>query len=102
MTEARVAALDDLVPGRPKLVDAGGVRVVLARVGEDVYACGDVCTHRGGPLNDGKLSGTRLTCPWHGWMFDVRTGTCAFPARGNPIASYAVRIDGNEVFVEVP
>ena len=102
MTEARVAALDELVAGQPKLVDAGGVRVVLARAAEDVYACGYVCTHRGGPLGEGKLSGTRLTCPWHGWMFDVRTGTCAFPTRGAPIASYAVRVDGNEVFVELP
>jgi len=102
MTEARVAALDDLAPGQPKLVDAGGVRVVLARAGGDVYACGDVCSHRGGPLGEGKLSGTRLTCPWHGWMFDIRTGTCAFPARGAPIASYTVRVDGNEIFVEMP
>ena len=102
MTEARVAALDELEPGRLKLVDTGSVRVVLARTGADVYACGDVCTHRGGPLAEGKLSGTRLTCPWHGWMFDIRTGQCAYPARGAPIASYAVRIDGNEVFVAVP
>ena len=102
MSEARVAALDDVTPGRPKLVEAHGVRVVLSRAGDRVYACGDTCTHRGGPLSEGKLNGTRLTCPWHGWMFDVRTGQCAFPARGTAIASYAVRVDGNDVFVDVP
>ena len=102
MTEARVAALDEIAPGQPVLVDAHGVRLVLARAGDRVYACGDVCTHQGGPLGEGKLSGTRLICPWHGWMFDVRTGQCALPARGSAIASYPVRVDGNDVYVDVP
>ena len=102
MSEARVAALDEVTPGQPKLVEAHGVRVVLSRAGDRVYACGGICTQRGGPLSEGKLSGTRLTCPWHGWMFDVRTGQCAFPARGTAIASYTVRVDGNDVFVDVP
>ena len=56
MSEARVAALDEVTPGRPKLVEAHGVRVVLSRAGDQVYACGDVCTHRGGPLSEGKIS----------------------------------------------
>lgn len=102
MSEARVAALDEIAAGRPTLVEAHGVRVVLTRAGEKIYACGDVCTHRGGPLSEGKLSGTRLTCPWHGWMFDVRTGQCAFPPRGAALPSYAVRVSGNDVFVDVP
>lgn len=101
MSEARVAALDEIAADRPTLVEVHGVRVVLARAGEKIYACGDVCTHRGGPLGEGKLSGTRLTCPWHGWMFDVRTGQCAFPQRGAAVPSYAVRVDGNDVFVDV-
>ena len=102
MSEARVAALDEIPAGQPTLVDVHGVRVVLARAGDRVYACGDVCSHRGGPLSLGKLSGTRLACPWHGWMYDVRTGQCTFPTRGDAVPSYAVRIEGNDVFVDVP
>lgn len=102
MSEARVASLDEIPADRPTLVEVHGVRIVLARTGAQVYACGDVCTHRGGPLSEGKLSGTRLACPWHGWMFDVRTGQCAFPPRGAAVPSYAVRVEGNDVFVDVP
>ena len=102
MSEVRVAALDEVVAGQPKLVQAGRVRVVLARVGDQVYAMDDTCAHQGGPLSEGKQSGARLACPWHGWMYDVRTGQCSFPGRGVSVPAYAVRIDGNDVFVDVP
>jgi nitrite reductase/ring-hydroxylating ferredoxin subunit len=98
----RVASLDEVPAGQPKLVELDGVRVVLARVGDAVYACGDVCTHRGGPLGEGKLTGTRLACPWHGWMFDVRTGQCVLPSRGSSVPSYPVRLEAGEVLVELP
>lgn len=98
----RVASLDEVPAGEPKLVDLDGTRVVLARVGEAVYACGDVCSHRGGPLSQGKLTGSRLACPWHGWMYDVRTGRCLFPGRGASVPIYPVRIDGDAIFVELP
>jgi nitrite reductase (NADH) small subunit len=88
--------------GRPRLVEVRGVRVVLARVGDAVYACGDACAHRGGPLSEGKLSGARLACPWHGWLYDVKTGQCSFPGRGASVPSYKVRLDGNDIFVDVP
>jgi nitrite reductase/ring-hydroxylating ferredoxin subunit len=97
----RVARLDDLEAGRLTRVEAGGARVVLARVEDAVYACDDVCAHQGGPLSEGKLSGVRLACPWHGWMYDVRTGECVLPARGKRVASYPVRIEAGEVWVEI-
>ena len=102
MTAIRVAALADVTAGQPKLVEAECTRVVLVRVGDRVHALGEVCAHKGGPLSDGKLSGTRLACPWHGWMYDVRTGQCLFPGRGASVPSYRVRVDGDAVFVEVP
>ena len=98
----RVASLDEVPAGQPKLVELDGTRIVLARVGDVVYACGDVCTHRGGPLSEGKLTGTRLACPWHGWIYDVRTGQCAFPGRGASVPSYPVRVDSGEIWVELP
>jgi nitrite reductase/ring-hydroxylating ferredoxin subunit len=97
----RVARLEELAAGEPRLVEVNGVRVVLARVGDSVYACGEVCVHQGGPLSEGTLSGARLACPWHGWQFDLRTGTCLMPTRGGAVPSYPVRIEAGEVWVEV-
>ena len=102
MSRCRVARLEDLPVGQPTLVEAGGTRVVLARVKDDVFACSDECAHQGGPLGEGRLSGTRLACPWHGWMYDVKSGECVMPARGGPVASYPVTIEAGEVWVEVP
>lgn len=102
MAERRVASLTDVPVGRPVAVELEGARVVLARVGDTVYACGDVCAHRGGHLSEGRLSGPRLACPLHGWIYDVRTGRCLFPARGDSVPSYPVRVEGDGIFVEVP
>ena len=100
--EYRAATLQEVPTGGCKLAEVNGTRVVLARVGERVYACADTCSHRGGPLNEGKLAGVSLTCPWHGWLYDVRTGQCLLPTRGAAIATYGVRIEGGDIWVEVP
>ena len=102
MSEARVARLDELPAGQPTLVEIDGLKLALVHAGDAVYALGATCAHQGGPLSEGKLYGTRLACPWHGWSFDVKTGACLFPARGGPVPSYSVRIEGGDVFVEVP
>jgi 3-phenylpropionate/trans-cinnamate dioxygenase ferredoxin subunit len=96
------AALSGVPAGGCKLVEVNGTRVVLARVGERVYACADTCSHQGGPLSQGKLAGTKLTCPWHGWLYDVRTGQCLMPRRGAAVETYAVRVEGDNVWVDVP
>jgi nitrite reductase/ring-hydroxylating ferredoxin subunit len=96
--ETRLLALEELEPGRPRLVETAGVRVVVTRVGDAVYACGDVCAHKGGPLSEGRLSGTRLACPWHGWSYDVRTGECVFPGRGAKVPVFAVSVRNGEVW----
>ena len=100
MSELRLA-LADLTPGVPRLIETDGKRVVVIRIGDRVHALSDVCAHKGGPLSDGKLTGTRLACPWHGWMYDVRTGQCVFPGRGAAVPAYTVRVDNDDVCVEV-
>jgi nitrite reductase/ring-hydroxylating ferredoxin subunit len=102
VTERRVASLAEVKPGEPKLVEVDGTRIVLTRLGDQVYAVGDTCAHKGGPLHEGKQSGARLACPWHGWMYDVRTGQCTFPGRGATVPAYQVRIDTDEVWVDIP
>ena len=102
MSPQPVAVLSEIPSGGCKLVEVNGTRVVLARVGAGVYACADACSHRGGPLSEGKLAGARLTCPWHGWMYDVRSGQCLLPARGSAVATYPVRVEAGDIWVEVP
>ena len=95
-----VGRLDELAPGGLTLVELDGARVVLARVGDAVYALSDVCAHQGGPLSGGRLSGTRLTCPWHGWMYDVKTGACLLPGRGTAVRAYRVSVENGEIRLE--
>jgi apoptosis-inducing factor 3 len=102
VSEVAAAPLDTIPADRPLRVALGGTAVALARVGDAVYAFGDTCAHRGAPLSEGRLSGTRLACPWHGWMYDVRTGQCTFPGRGAGVPSYPVRVDNGQVWVELP
>jgi nitrite reductase (NADH) small subunit len=99
--KVRVARLDDLTAGQLTCVNVNGSSIVLARVGDTVYACGDTCAHQGGPLSEGRLTGTRLACPWHAWMYDVRTGECVLPGRGARVPHYPVHVDGGDVFVDV-
>jgi nitrite reductase/ring-hydroxylating ferredoxin subunit len=98
----RVARLDELEDGQLKVVEADGTRVVLTRVRDEVFACSDECTHQGGPLSEGRLMSGRLACPWHGWMFDLRSGDCVMPSRGAGIPTYPVTIENGDVWVEVP
>jgi nitrite reductase/ring-hydroxylating ferredoxin subunit len=100
MTEIRAARLDELPAGQLKRIEIEGRLIVLACVGDSVYACGDTCAHQGGPLSEGRLSGTRLACPWHGWMYDVRTGQCLMPARGASVPSYRVRVDDDAIWLD--
>jgi nitrite reductase/ring-hydroxylating ferredoxin subunit len=102
VSRCRVGRLDDLTAGQPKLVEADGTRVVLARVQDEVLACSDECSHQGGPLSEGRITGARLACPWHGWMFDLRSGECLMPSRGGPVTTYPVSIEGGEIWVELP
>jgi nitrite reductase/ring-hydroxylating ferredoxin subunit len=96
-----VARVEDIPSDHPILVEVDGVKLALVRVGEAVYAIDDTCTHQGGPLSGGKVYGTKLACPWHGWSYDVRTGTCLFPPRGGAVSCYPVRVEAGDVFVEV-
>lgn len=95
-----VAKASDLGPGRGKVVSAGGREVALFNVGGRFHAIENTCPHRGGPLGEGDLEGAVVTCPWHGWQFDVATG--ASPV--NPAAkvrTFPVEVVGDEVRVEI-
>ena len=97
----KVARVSDVAPGQGKLIEANGKKIALFNVDGSFYAIDDTCTHKGGPLSDGFLDGTTVTCPWHGAKFDVTTGNNLSPPAPTGVPSYKVRLSGDEVEVEV-
>jgi len=96
-----VALVSDLEPGQGKTVERRGIAVALFNVGGTFRAIGNACRHRGGPLAEGELKGITVTCPWHGWQFDVTSGATLRDA-SLAVPTYRVEIRGDEVFVEFP
>ena len=74
MALEKAAKLSEIPAGSIKEVQVGGQAMALANVGGTFYAINNTCLHRGGPLGEGQLDGKVVTCPWHGWQFDVTTG----------------------------
>ena len=98
----KVADAKALAPGRAIKVEAGGQKIALFNAGGTFYAIGDTCTHRGGPLSEGTLSGTRITCPWHGAKFEVTSGKVVGPPAQLDVPSYKVVVEGDDIKVEIP
>jgi nitrite reductase (NADH) small subunit len=95
-----VAKLSDLRPGECKAIEVEGKELALFNVEGTIYALDNTCLHQGGPLGEGDLSNGIVTCPWHGWEYDVCTGkVCGDDSMG--VATYRVQVEGNEVKVEV-
>jgi nitrite reductase/ring-hydroxylating ferredoxin subunit len=111
--ETRLPLADAPEQGAVLMLDLGGHRVGLYRVGGTLHALADRCPHRGAPLCAGRIAtpvaagagGLELgrpqsivRCPWHKWEFDIATGRSLVDARLR-VRRYAVRIDGGEVVV---
>jgi nitrite reductase/ring-hydroxylating ferredoxin subunit len=95
-----VARVEDVPPGSVRTVRAGEEEIALAHVDGGFYATQAACAHLKGPLGEGRLQGPVLTCPWHGWQYDVRTGENEFD-RAIQLRTYEVRVEDGEVRVAV-
>ena len=96
-----VATLKEVPVGGIKFVEVQGMPIALCRVGEEVFAVGNVCTHDEGPLSGGMLDGYAIECPRHGARFDVRSGKVLCLPAAVPIPTYEVKVEGEEVKVRV-
>ncbi len=96
-----VAKRSEIPPGTTKRVEVDGVGVLLCNVDGELYAVEDLCTHDGGPLDEGELEGVRIMCPRHGALFDVTTGAALTLPAVTPLPTYEVRIVGDEVDVSL-
>lgn len=95
----KVAELSDVPPGTGKVVIGPFDKpIALFNVGGEICAINHVCPHRGGTLGEGRIAGSVVTCPWHGWTFDVRTGRPDHPG-GHAVATYQVKVDGTLIYV---
>ena len=81
-------------------IDGVAIAVFRTSTGE-VFALRDRCPHRGGPLSQGIVHGTRVTCPLHDWVIDLATG-CATGADEGATATFKVRVENGRVALEVP
>lgn len=94
----KVAKVDQLTPGNGIVVDFDGEKVALFNCDGEFYALSNTCLHKGGPLGEGKLDGRTVTCPWHGWQYDISTGI----NKKRPdkiVANYKVKVEKGEVLI---
>ena len=95
----KVAETKDIQPSTMKAVDLASERVCIVNVEGIYYAIGNVCTHVGGPLDEGTLEGYEVECPWHGSKFDVRTGEPTKPPARQAVPKYEVKVEDNNILV---
>ncbi len=97
----RAAAVGDVPPGEAKAVEIDGERVALYNVDGAFFATCDVCSHDEAYLSEGWLDDDIVTCPAHGAEFSVRTGEALSLPASVPVATYPVRVDGEDILVAV-
>ncbi len=113
-----IGALTDFVTGDPRRVELDGRALVVVRNGDDVYALRDTCAHQGARLSNGRVTGITqataadrqgsyertgefLTCPWHGWTYELCTGRAIVDPEHRRVRSYPVSVQNDRVIVDL-
>ena len=94
----KIAKVSEIPKGTGKVVEASGKTVAVFNCEGMFYAIDNTCKHRGGPLGDGSLAGTTVTCPWHGWEYNVTTGECAMD-RSIKVQQFDVKVEGDDLLI---
>lgn len=92
-----VLADNELSDGEHRKVDAGAVSVLLYRSGATTQALDSVCSHMGGPLDEGRIADGCVTCPWHGSTFRLTDGSIVSGPASNPQPAYETRINNGQI-----
>lgn len=95
----KVGETKDIQAAQMKAVEVAGENICLANVDGKYYAIGNICTHVGGPLDQGTLEGYEVECPWHGSKFDVRTGEPTKPPARSSEPTYEVKVEGDNILL---
>jgi nitrite reductase (NADH) small subunit len=95
-----VGNVGDFVSGQGKMVVVHGRHVALFRLGDEFYALDNMCLHRGGPLCDGLIDSDVVTCPWHGWSYEIKTGTMVQDPRVG-VSKHEVKIEEGAISIRL-
>jgi nitrite reductase (NADH) small subunit len=100
MALVRTAKVAEIPAGAIREFQVDGTTLALANVGGKFHAINNTCLHRGGPLGQGVLEGHVVTCPWHGWQYDVLTGKLVQNAAVG-VDCYTLEVRGEDIFVDL-
>lgn len=95
-----VGRTGDFQSGRGKMVVVNGRHVALFRLGDEFFAIDNLCLHQAGPICDGTIDNDVVICPWHGWSYEIRTGTLVQDPRVG-VSRHDVKVDGDAVSVRL-
>ena len=103
MTSTVVCAFDDLAPGTARRFEIDGTAVAVVRIGDDVYAIGDVCSHANVSLSDGEVwcDEREIECPKHGSTFDLTTGEPVTLPATQPVPVFGAKVVDGDIVVDV-
>ncbi len=96
-----IAKTTDVSAGTGKEFTVENRIVALFCVDGEFHAIDGICAHAGGPVGDGAVTGCIVTCPWHGWQYDVTTGAMCLNDQIR-LESFSVKVEGESVMVELP
>ena len=96
----KVAKTSEIAPGTSKVVEVSGKTVAIFNCEGAFYAIDNTCKHRGGPLGEGSLAGATVSCPWHGWEYNVQTGECAMDP-SIKVQKFDVKVEGDDVLISL-
>jgi nitrite reductase/ring-hydroxylating ferredoxin subunit len=95
-----VGRVQDFVPGQGRMVVVGGRHVALFRLDEGFFAIDNLCLHQAGPLCDGDIENGVVTCPWHGWSYDIRTGILVQDGKVG-VSRHNTRVVGDQIEIQL-
>ncbi len=96
----RVASASEVPAGQGRLFEVNGRQVAVFNAGGAFHAIDNVCEHQGGPLAEGELDGCIVTCPWHGWTYDVTSGISP-DDESTRVERFEIKVEGGEILVAV-
>ena len=102
MREIAIAKIDDLQNGQMQQITVLDSQILLSKINDKFYATGAFCTHNGAPLEKGILCQEKIICPWHNACFNVIAGQQQEPPGLDSLATFATRIEGEQVLVKLP
>lgn len=101
MAKQKLGPASEIPTGKAKKYSVNGTDIAVFNINGKFYAINHKCTHHGGPLAEGKIDGTTVTCPWHGSTFDVTSGKVLHGPAVKAEPKYKVTKEGSDLFIDV-